>query len=174
MLSCGLGDNAPEVECRSKVCMVIDLWIDKIDDKPLSFYACGNEEQNVTLIDDGNCKAFCGRDISQLLSIELNISYFMEQALPKLATDDKKLSHNCIKDLTTISSATYAYWTNESFNNMYCNDIDVSKNCNLELTSPRINETTLSNSIINGGTMIISRFISLSYLSIVLFVSVSF
>ena len=75
MLSCGLGDNSTIKECHrnSKVCEIYHLWIEGINDKPLSLYNCGSEEKFVDQRDNGKCKPICENSVIKVQRFKLQM-----------------------------------------------------------------------------------------------------
>ena len=102
MLSCGLGDNSTIKECHrnSKVCEVYHLWIEVINDKPLSLYNCGSEDKFVDQRDNGKCKPICENSVIEVLSMT------MGRMLRNFATEHDKLSESCIKEISSIESGS--------------------------------------------------------------------
>ena len=151
-VECGLGDNANEIKCNEAAltCRSVDLWIEGIKDKPLTWYHCGEEGKSVTGQDDGKCKSLC--DKKEMEKIRKD----MKRRLTKYAIDPKKVTDDCLKVFSKISTATEAHWTktkegDESFGrtDVYCSDITQSQKCPSAPATPKSTNGT-GNSTGNG------------------------
>ena len=138
MLSCGLGDNSTIKEChrRSKVCEVYHLWIEGINDKPLSLYNCGSEDKFVDQRDNGKCKPICENSVIKVLSMT------MGRILRNFATEHDKLSDNCIKEISSIESGSKVYRTSTTGHVLYCDKIEDLKQCEPKTTPSKTNQPT--------------------------------
>ena len=138
MLSCGLGDNSTIKEChrRSKVCEVYHLWIEGINDKPLSLYNCGAEDKLVDQRDDGKCNPICQNSLIKVLSMT------MGRMLRNLATEHDKLSDSCIKEISSIELGSKVYRTGTTGHVPYCEKIEDLKKCKPKTTPSKTNQPT--------------------------------
>ena len=151
MLSCGLSDNSTIKECheRSKVCEVYNLWIEGINDKPLSLYNCGAEDKLVDQRDDGRCNPICENTLIKILSRT------MGGLLRNFATEHDKLSDSCIKEISSIESGSKVYRTDTTSHVPYCEKIEDSKQCKPKTTPSKTNQPTEPSfsETMNGVTM---------------------
>ena len=138
MLSCGLGDNSTIKECheRSKVCEVYHLWIEGINEKPLSLYNCGAENKLLDQADDGKCNPICEKSLIQILSKT------MGRILKNYATEYDKLSDSCIKEISSIESGSKVYRTDTTSHVPYCEKIEDLKQCKPKTTPSKTNQPT--------------------------------
>ena len=136
-VECGLGDNANEGNCSKAAltCRSVDLWIEGIDDKPLTYFYCGGDGKSVTDKDDGKCISVCEEKRFEAFKKG------MKSRLSKYAVEEEKLTEECLKDLSKISSISESHWTktkkgDDGFNrtDMHCADISQSQNCKIAPT----------------------------------------
>ena len=131
-VECGLGDNANEVECNKAAltCRSVDLWIEGIEDKPLTYFYCGGDGKSVTDKDDGKCISVCEEKRFEAFKKG------MKSRLTNYTVEKEKLTEECLKDLSKISSISESHWTktkkdDDGFDktDVYCADIKQSQNC---------------------------------------------
>ena len=131
-VECGLGDNANEIKCNEAAltCRSVDLWIEGIEDKPLTYYYCGADGKSVTDKDDGKCISVCEEKRFEAFKKG------MKSRLTNYTVEKNKLTEECLKDLSKISSISESHWTktkkdDDGFDktDVYCADIKQSQNC---------------------------------------------
>ena len=122
---CGIANNAEKKSCPadSKSCLVVDVWLKKIDDLPMSIYMCGpNKKSTYTCEKNGQeCKPSCKKE-----SIE-SYKQDLEEILKLKAKPIENLSDDCIKWLTDIHALTQSTCSNkDGCNECYCSTTKVS------------------------------------------------
>ena len=146
MAACGLEDHSTERACPkgTEYCEVLDFWIPGID-KPLTRAQCGEPNKKLDKKDDRVCKPECRQDDIKSYGKK------MKGTLEKYAKDVSKLSKDCIKELTSIDTASHVGCLGEGCNDQYCNDIKFSQ-CGKGNDTEISGNTTLASNVTANAT----------------------
>lgn len=172
--SCGLKDAIKNKNCSretgpNKTCSVEDYWIQGINDKPLSFHSCKNQEHSEV---DRTCRAACEQELIGFRS-EL-----MLLVVRKYASENNwQISEDCFKKLENIDNITQSYCMKEDqCNDKPCNKdelIDATKKCRTTTSPPKTSTTTV-NATFSGGSAMILEAVVTSRLIVSLLIHSSF